>query len=79
MTAASAGPRLWSALVIGGKRDGVSGPGVGATEKALQEDVFETGIRVTVGGISIVGVDVAGAHDVINRIRMKEQVRVSLS
>jgi hypothetical protein len=67
VTGAFAGPRTWSASVIGGKRDGVSGPGVGAAAKFIQDwDVGTIGNLVTVGMDSVVAGGVA-LHEAIDR------------
>ena len=73
---AFSGPRLWSASVTGGKREGASGPGVGAAEKELQGAEAGLALLVTVGLTSSVCVDcVDGAAQEANkgmkRIAMK--------
>ena len=69
---ASAGPRVWSVSVIGGKMDGVSGPGVGAAANdvhAACAGISKVGARVGVGTIEVGEVPQAVR---IERRKMKE-------
>ena len=58
--------------MIGGKRDGASGPGVGADAIVLQDGSPEEGIRVTVGetGLGSMVVATGEAHDVRERRKL---------
>jgi len=60
--------------VIGGNRDGVSGPGVGAVENDVQGAAAAPGILVTVGfGCGVGAICVEGeAHDASMTIRMED-------
>jgi len=65
VTMASSGPRVWSEAVMGGKSDGVSGPGVGTAANEVQGAEVAPAILVTVGfGSGDCAVCVAGdVHD----------------
>jgi hypothetical protein len=51
VTWASPGPRTWSLSVIGGKRDGPSGPGVGAVEKEVQGALVGREVTIDTGRV----------------------------
>jgi hypothetical protein len=53
VTVASCGPRMWSAFVIGGNREGDSGPGVGADVKFMQAGEVAATSGVTSGVVSV--------------------------
>ena len=50
VTAASSAPRAWSSVLIGGKSDGSSGPGVGSIFSVVQAGLVGGGVEMMIVG-----------------------------
>ena len=73
MTAASSGPRTWSAAVIRGKMDGVSGPGVGLASRVVQAGAV--GTMMFVGNTKLgSGVGVLGVEQAVRSKKQAERI-----
>ena len=75
---ASSGPRVWSAFVMGGKMDGVSGPGVGSVSRVVQAGWVGTMIFVgktkSMEGVGVLGVEQADSMESRSEKEIKIEV-----